>query len=63
MNVKVEKIEKNTVKLEVSVEAEKFKEALQKSYVKNAKKFNIPGFRKGKAPINIIKRYYGEGVF
>jgi len=63
MNVKVEKIEKNAVKLEVSVEAEKFKEALQKSYVKNAKKFNIPGFRKGKAPINIIKRYYGEGVF
>lgn len=63
MNVKVEKIEKNKVKLEISVEAEKFKEALQKSYAKNAKKFNIPGFRKGKAPINMIKRYYGDGVF
>lgn len=63
MNVKVEKIEKNVVKLEISVEAEKFNEALQKSYAKNAKKFNIPGFRKGKAPISIIKRYYGEGVF
>lgn len=63
MNVKVEKIEKNAVKLEITVEAEKFKEALQKSYAKNAKKFNIPGFRKGKAPINMIKRYYGEGVF
>lgn len=63
MNVKVEKIEKNAVKLEITVEVEKFNEALKKSYAKNAKKFNIPGFRKGKAPINIIKRYYGEGVF
>lgn len=63
MNVKVEKIENNVVKLEITVEAQKFNEALQKSYTKNAKKFNIPGFRKGKAPINVIKRYYGEGVF
>lgn len=63
MNAKVERIEKNAVKLEITVEVEKFNEALQKSYAKNAKKFNIPGFRKGKAPINIIKRYYGEGVF
>lgn len=63
MNVKVERIEKNAVKLEITVEAEKFTEALKKSYAKNAKKFNIPGFRKGKAPINMIKRHYGEGVF
>lgn len=63
MNAKVERIEKNAVKLEITVGVEKFNEALQKSYSKNAKKFNIPGFRKGKAPINIIKRYYGEGVF
>ncbi|MFL0267259.1 trigger factor [Candidatus Clostridium radicumherbarum] len=63
MNVKVEKIEKNAVKLEITVEVEKFNEALKKSYAKNAKKFNIPGFRKGKAPIHIIKRYYGDGVF
>lgn len=63
MNTKVERIEKNTVKLEITVEVNKFNEALQKSYAKNAKKFNIPGFRKGKAPINMIKRYYGEGVF
>lgn len=63
MNAKVEKIEKNVVKLEVTVEGSKFNEALQKSYAKNAKKYNLPGFRKGKAPINMIKRYYGEGVF
>ncbi len=63
MNAKVEKIQQNLVKLEITVEAEKFNEALNKAYAKNAKKFNIPGFRKGKAPINIIKKYYGEGVF
>ncbi|MCM8709777.1 trigger factor [Clostridium sp. SYSU_GA19001] len=63
MNVKVEKIENNVVKLEISVDNEKFSEALKKSYAKNAKKFNIPGFRKGKAPVSIIKKYYGEGVF
>ena len=59
----MEKIEKNVVKLEITVEAEKFSEAMKKAYVKNAKKFNVPGFRKGKAPMSIIKRQYGEGVF
>ncbi len=63
MNTKIEKIETNVVKLEITVEKEKFKEALQKSYKKNVKRFNIPGFRKGKAPMNVINRYYGEGVF
>lgn len=63
MNAKMEKIENNVVKLEITVDAEKFNEAMKKAYVKNAKKFNIPGFRKGKAPMNIIKKYYGEGVF
>lgn len=63
MNAKMEKIENNIVKLEITVESEKFNEAMKKAYVKNAKKFNIPGFRKGKAPMNIIKKYYGEGVF
>lgn len=63
MNTKVEKIENNVVKVEVSVPVEKFQEALKKAYQKNAKKFNIPGFRKGKAPMHIIEQYYGEGVF
>lgn len=63
MNTKLEKIENNVIKLEITVDNEKFKEAMKKSYTKNVKKFNIPGFRKGKAPMNIIKRYYGESVF
>ncbi|MHC1720588.1 MAG: trigger factor [Clostridiaceae bacterium] len=62
MNVKVEKIETNVYKLEITVEAEKFNEAMNKSYKKNVNKFNIPGFRKGKAPMNIIKKFYGEAA-
>lgn len=60
MNVKIEDVEKNVVQLEIEVDAAKFEEGMQKSYLKNASKFNVPGFRKGKAPRNIIERYYGE---
>lgn len=63
MNAKIEKLGNNEVKFEITVGADKFKEAIQKAYNKNKGKFNIPGFRKGKAPISIIKQYYGEGVF
>jgi trigger factor len=62
MSVKVENIEKNVVQLEIEVDAAKFEEGMQKSYVKNVKRFNIPGFRKGKAPRKMIERYYGEQV-
>ena len=64
MNCKVEKTEKaNEVKLEITVEAEKFENAMKKVYFQNAKYFNIPGFRKGKAPMNIVEKYYGEQIF
>ena len=63
MSVQVENLEKNTVKLTIEVPAEKFEEAVQHSYNKNKGKFNIPGFRKGKAPFNMIKKMYGVGVF
>jgi trigger factor len=62
MNVKVENVEKNVVQLEIEVDAVKFEEGMQRSYLKNVKKFNIPGFRKGKAPRNMIERYYGAQV-
>lgn len=62
MNVKIEDVEKNVVQLEIEVDAAKFEEGMQKSYLKNVSKFNVPGFRKGKAPRNIIERYYGEQV-
>lgn len=62
MNAKVEKLDNNKVKLEITIEADKFEEGLQKAFFKNAKYFNVPGFRKGKAPRNIVEKHYGEGV-
>ena len=64
MNCKVEKTDNaNEVKLELTVEASKFDEAIKKVYFKSAKYFNIPGFRKGKAPMNIVEKYYGKEIF
>lgn len=63
MSVKLESIEKNVRKLTIEVEAEKFENAVERSYKKNVKKYEISGFRKGKAPRKIIERNYGEGVF
>ena len=62
MNVKVEEAGLNKVKLEIEVGAEILEEGLDKSYKKNAKRFNVPGFRKGRAPRPVIERYYGVEV-
>jgi trigger factor len=59
----VEKLEKNRAKLTVTVTPEAFAAAIQQAYFKTAKRYNIPGFRKGKAPKKVIENMYGEGVF
>ena len=64
MNCKLEKTENaNEVKFEITVEAAKFEDAIKKVYFKSAKYFNIPGFRKGKAPMQIVEKYYGKEIF
>ena len=63
MSLQVVKLEKNTAKLTIEVPAEQFDKAIMNAYNKNKGKFNIPGFRKGKAPFNMIKKMYGVGVF
>lgn len=62
MSLQVEKLEKNMAKLTVEVPAEQFEGALKTSYNKNKNKFNIPGFRKGKAPQAMVEKMYGVGV-
>ena len=62
MSLQVEKLEKNMAKLTVEVSAEQFEAALKTSYNKNKKKFNIPGFRQGKAPQAMIEKMYGASV-
>ncbi len=63
MSVKTEQVEKNLVKLTFEVSSEDFAQAINKAYAKNAKKYSVPGFRKGKVPKAIIEKYYTEAVF
>ena len=58
-----EKVETNVYALEISIESDAFKSAVTKAYTKNRGKYNVPGFRKGKAPKHIIETYYGKEVF
>lgn len=62
MKAKFETIEKNLIKIEVEVDADKFEEGLAYSFKKNAKNFKINGFRPGKAPRKMVEQVYGEGV-
>ncbi|PLX31459.1 MAG: trigger factor, partial [Clostridiales bacterium] len=63
MSSELVKKENNKVSLKVTVSDEAFKKAIQKAYLKNRGRFNIPGFRKGKAPQKVIELQYGVGVF
>ena len=62
MKAKFETIDKNLVKIEVEVAPEKFEEGLAYSFKKNAKNFNVKGFRPGKAPRKMVEQVYGVGV-
>ena len=57
------KIDTNRYQLEITVDGEKFREAIREAYKKNSKKINVPGFRRGKAPLHIIETYYGTEIF
>ncbi len=62
MKANAERIEKNTVLLEIEVDAEQFSRAMDQAYRKLVKKVNVPGFRKGKTPRPIFERYIGKGT-
>lgn len=62
MSLQVEKLENNMAKLTIEVSAEEFNKAIQTAYNQNKGRFNIPGFRKGKAPLMMIEKMYGAGI-
>jgi len=60
MKVTKEKTENSQVFLSIEIEPAEQERALEKAYYRLAKKTNIPGFRKGKAPRAILERYIGK---
>ena len=63
MKAELVKKEGNKVTLKITVDNNKFEAAVNKAYNKTKGKYNIPGFRKGKAPKVVIETQYGKGVF
>ena len=63
MSLQVERMEKNMAKLTIEVPAEELEKALQKAYQKNKNRINVPGFRKGKVPRQMIEKMYGPEIF
>lgn len=63
MSLQVENLEKNMAKMTVEVPAENLEKAIKTAFNKNKNRFNIPGFRKGKAPLAMIEKMYGPEVF
>lgn len=58
-----EKSEGNSLILKLKVSANVWAKALEEAYERNKGKFNIQGFRKGKAPRKFIEKEYGDTVF
>ncbi|MGX9758391.1 trigger factor [Clostridioides difficile] len=63
MKAELIKKEGNKVTLKITVDNNKFEAAVNKAYNKSKSKYNIPGFRKGKAPRIVIETQYGKGIF
>lgn len=63
MKAELIKKEGNKVTLKITVDNNKFEMTVNKAYNKSRNKYNIPGFRKGKAPRIVIETQYGKGIF
>ena len=63
MSLQVEKLEKNMAKLTIEVPAAELDKAIKTVYNKQKGHFNVPGFRKGKVPFNMVEKMYGVAIF
>lgn len=63
MKYTFEKAEKSTVKVEITLTAKEWDEAINSAYEKNKGRYSLPGFRKGKVPKHLLESTYGKGVF
>ena len=61
--IRNEKVAENTVELEFKVSAEEFEKALSSAFRKANKEITVPGFRKGKAPRNVVEKMFGQEIF
>ncbi len=61
--VSANKTETNVYSVEIAIAAEDFRAAIQQAYLKQRKSIQIPGFRKGRAPLMMIEKLYGQEVF
>ena len=59
----IENLEPNKLKLTIEIGGVEFRKGLKHAYDKSKHLFNIPGFRKGKAPRQLIERMYGKDIF
>ncbi len=58
-----EKAEKSQVKFTITIEKDDWNQAIMEAYHKMKGKINVQGFRKGKAPFNVICHQYGKDIF
>ena len=59
---KIEKLENSAVKLTVTVPQKEVQSNYNQIVNKYAKTIQIPGFRKGKAPVAVLERKFGEAL-
>ena len=63
MSLQVENLEHNMAKVTIEVEAAKLDDAIKQAFNKKKGQFNVPGFRKGKVPFQLIAKEYGVEIF